>query len=68
MMVFALKGRRAFAKCALGLMVWSLLLCWPETVSAQSPELKQVYQQGQALTNNKQFKEATPFYQLARPV
>jgi len=67
-MVFTLKGFKVLGNCALGLMAWGLLLCWPETVSAQSPELKQVYQQGQALTNNKQFKEATPFYQLARPV
>ena len=64
-MVFALKGREVLCKCAIGIMVWSLLVLLPENVSAQSPELDKAYRQGLALDKKGQYKEAIPFYQKA---
>ena len=58
-------GCNAPGKCLLGLIVSGLLLCSPETASAQSPELMQAYRQGQALIKSGRYKEAIPFYQKA---
>ncbi len=58
-------GCNALGKCVLGLIVSGLLLCSPETASAQSPELMQAYRQGQALIKSGRYKEAIPFYQKA---
>ena len=63
--MFALKGREVLCKCAIGIMVWSLLVLLPENVSAQSPELMQAHQQGLALNKKGQYKEAIPFFQKA---
>ena len=58
-------GCNALEKCLLGLIVSGLLLCWPGTASAQSPELTRAYRQGQALQKKGRYKEAIPFYQKA---
>ena len=63
--MFALKGREVLCKYAIGIMVWSLLVLFPEHVSAQSPELDQAYRQGMALNKKGQYKEAIPFFQKA---
>ena len=63
--MFALKGQEVLCKCAIGIMVWSLLVLLPENVSAQYPELDQAYRQGMALHKKGQYKEAIPFFQKA---
>jgi CHAT domain-containing protein/Tfp pilus assembly protein PilF len=65
MFIQRIRGYNALGKCVLGLIVLGLLLCWPETVSAESPELLQAYRQGETLRKEGRYNEAIPFVQKA---
>jgi tetratricopeptide (TPR) repeat protein len=61
MFIRRIRGYNAMGKFALGLIILGLLLCWPEMVSAESPELLQAHRQGQDLESKGHYKEAIPF-------
>ena len=54
-----------FTHCLIGLIVLGLLVCQPETVSAQTQEFIKAGRQGQSLVEKGLYKEGVPYWQKA---